>query len=143
MMIRSKALTRSAKGQPCRLRLPGICNGNPETTVWAHVNSFGKGMGIKTHDLLGFPACSDCHAAYDQGKDRSQYTGDAFRALCETLVALWRDGMLKVPQDAPKPSHERPVPKRKPKAERAPIQSRTEWPKGRKIQSRNTLRKEA
>ncbi|HCE21893.1 MAG TPA: DUF1364 domain-containing protein, partial [Hyphomonas sp.] len=65
MMMRSKTITQSARGKPCALRLPGICNGNPETTVWAHVNGFGKGMGVKTHDLLGFPACSACHAAYD------------------------------------------------------------------------------
>jgi|TARA_A100001391_G_C5082480_1_gene280252 hypothetical protein len=144
MMMRSKTITQSARGKPCALRLPGICNGNPETTVWAHVNGFGKGMGVKTHDLLGFPACSACHAAYDQGNERSQYTGDAFRALCETLIALWLVGVLSVPLDKPKPSHERPVPKRKPKGERAEIPTQPDaWgPKGvRKIQGRNDLRR--
>jgi len=67
--IRSSKVLRSAKGQPCSARFPGICNGNPETTVWAHLNgsAFGKGMGQKAHDVLGFHACSDCHSYYDIG----------------------------------------------------------------------------
>ena len=141
MMIRSKAILRHAKGQPCQLRLPGICNGNPETTVWCHLNGQGKGMGLKTHDPLGFFGCSACHAAYDQGKDRAALIPAVLDAVCASWVMLIRDGVITVPQDAEKSSHERPVPKRKPKGERAPIQSRPEWPKGQKIQSRNDLRR--
>lgn len=136
-MIRSQKVINTARGAPCALRLPGICNSNPETTVWAHLNGFGKGMGIKTHDILGFPACSSCHAAYDTGKDRSQYTGDALRALCETLVALVLSGLVIVPRDPERLSSARPVPKRKPRDERAKVPSNP----ARKIQSRNTLRK--
>jgi len=31
------------------------CNGNPETTVFAHLNgaAFGKGKGQKAHDIAG------------------------------------------------------------------------------------------
>lgn len=121
MMIRSKKILRSAKGAPCALRLPGICNNNPETTVWAHLNGFGKGMGMKTHDILGFPACSACHAEYDTGKNRSQYTGDALRALCETLVGLIRSGLVIVPLDPVKPASEHRIKPRKPPSQRAKI----------------------
>lgn len=141
MMIRSKKILRSANGAPCALRLPGICNNNPETTVWAHLNGFGKGMGMKTHDILGFPACSACHAEYDTGKNRSQYTGDALRALCETLVGLVLSGLVIVPLDPEKPASEQRSKPRKPPEQRAKINSRNEWPTGQKIQSRNDLRR--
>lgn len=137
MMIRSKAILRHAKGQNCTLRLPG-CQNDRDTVVFAHINSgsAGKGMGMKAHDLLGCFACGHCHTLLDSQQGRSALSADVLRALCETLVTLWLDGLLKVPLDKPKPSHERPAPKRKPKGQRAPIQSRTEWPKGRAIQSR-------
>lgn len=52
------------------MRIPGVCNFNPETTVWAHANGLGagKGMGMKTPDILGTYACSACHDAYDRRK---------------------------------------------------------------------------
>lgn len=137
MMIRSKAILKHARGQNCTLRLPG-CQNDRDTVVACHINSgaAGKGTGMKAHDLLAVWGCGHCHAQLDQGKGRSQYAGDVLRALCETLIGLWRGGLLNVPEDAPKPSHERPTKPRKPKAARAPIQSRNEWPKGRKLQSR-------
>lgn len=143
MIIRSRKVIDTAKGAPCALRLPGICNNDPATTVWAHLNGFGKGMGMKTHDILGFPACASCHAAYDTGKDRSKYVGDALRALCETLVALVLSGVVSVPQDKQTPSHEAPVKPRAPRSERTPIpQRKTAWAKGAKIPSRPMRSKE-
>lgn len=67
MTYRNRKLRESARGQDCQLRIPGICNGNPETTVWAHLNGhkYGKGMGHKSHDLFGLYACSACHTYYD------------------------------------------------------------------------------
>ena len=67
--IRSQAVLDSARGQPCSFRFPGICGGDPETTVWAHLNGarFGKGAGIKAHDILGGHACFQCHAYLDVG----------------------------------------------------------------------------
>jgi len=129
--IRSSKVLRSAKGQPCSARFPGICNGNPETTVWAHLNSgsFGKGMGQKAHDVLGFHACSACHAAYDLGHGtKSWLAGDMHKyvleAVCETYVRLIRAGIVVVPVDAPKPFAERATKPRKPPAERKKIASR-------------------
>ena len=60
----SKKYRDGAKGQPCTMRLPGICNGNPETTVLAHAN--GAGMGMKADDFDAADMCSDCHSAFDQ-----------------------------------------------------------------------------
>lgn len=127
--IRSTKVLRSAKGQSCSIRVPGICNSNPETTVWAHLNghAFGKGMAIKAHDILGFHACSDCHAYYDTGHGRRQIVSTlellelVMSAVCETYVRLVRAGIVVVPQDVETSFHEKQTPKRKPKAERTPV----------------------
>lgn len=145
--IRSAKVLRSAKGQPCAARFPGICNGNPETTVWAHLNghAFGKGMGTKAHDVLGFHACSDCHSYYDTGHGTKAWLSDdvllecVLSAVCETWVRLIREGTIVVPLDTPKPFHERPAKQRKPPEERGKIAARVDpWgPKGsRKIPKR-------
>lgn len=58
-------LTKSAWGRQCTVRLPGVCNWNPETTVLAHMN--GAGIGLKDKDLFACYACSDCHSWLDGG----------------------------------------------------------------------------
>ena len=60
-------LRKAAKGRSCMVRLEGICNHNPETTVLAHIRMPGiSGMGIKADDLLGAWSCSACHDAIDR-----------------------------------------------------------------------------
>lgn len=145
--IRSTKVLRSAKGQPCAARFPGICNGNPETTVWAHLNghAFGKGAAVKAHDILGFHACYSCHTYYDTGHGRKALIDNetllecVLSAVAETWVRLIRTGIIVVPLDAPKPLHERPTKQRKPVEQRAKITQRADpWPpKGsRKIPTR-------
>jgi len=61
-------LRKEAKGRDCCVRIPGICNKNPETVVLAHLNNkrlFGVGVGQKVPDLFGAWACSDCHGLID------------------------------------------------------------------------------
>lgn len=144
-MIRSRKVLDSARGQPCSARFPGICCGDPATTVWAHLNghAFGKGAGIKAHDILGFHACFACHAYYDTGHGTRPLMSDAdltwavLGAVTETWVRLIKAGIVIVPLDAEKPTHERPAKPRKPKAERQAIPARADaWPKGRAIPSR-------
>ncbi|AFC85896.1 Protein of unknown function (DUF1364) [Frateuria aurantia DSM 6220] len=63
-----------AKGQPCMIRIPGICNGNPETTVLAHYRLAGySGTGMKPPDEMGAWACSACHDVVD-GRVRPKYS---------------------------------------------------------------------
>lgn len=60
-------LRKLARGRECTVRLVGICNRNPETTVLAHFRLAGvSGMGIKSPDLLAAFACSSCHDAIDR-----------------------------------------------------------------------------
>lgn len=30
-------LRKAARGRECQVRIPGVCNGNPETTILAHI----------------------------------------------------------------------------------------------------------
>jgi hypothetical protein len=77
-------ITESARGEECQVRIRGVCNWNKETTVWAHANgsAAGKGIGMKSIDMLGAYACSACHDAYDR---RTQNSHD--RLLVE--VCFW------------------------------------------------------
>jgi hypothetical protein len=61
-------ITRSAEGLFCQIRLPDICNHDNTTTVWCHANgsAAGKGLHMKSHDLLGAYGCSNCHDVYDR-----------------------------------------------------------------------------
>ncbi|MCM2543894.1 nuclease domain-containing protein [Burkholderia glumae] len=61
----------ACRGEPCYLRVPGVCKLNPadETVVPCHSNSLaaGKGMGIKAAHEQTVPGCYWCHRWLDQG----------------------------------------------------------------------------
>lgn len=64
--MRQSKLTKAARGRECQVRIPGVCNGNPETTVLAHYRMAGTcGVGFKPNDLQGAWACAACHDACD------------------------------------------------------------------------------
>ncbi|MBP0943108.1 DUF1364 domain-containing protein [Pseudomonas alliivorans] len=66
-MVRQTQLTKAARGRDCQVRIPGCCNGNPETTVLAHYRMSGTcGVGIKPNDFQGAWACSACHDEVDR-----------------------------------------------------------------------------
>ena len=67
-------LRQSARGRECQIRIPGVCNGNPETTVLAHLP--GGGMGRKRADIHGAYACSSCHDAVDGRLERRSLTAE-------------------------------------------------------------------
>jgi hypothetical protein len=131
-MIRSRAVLDHAKGQPCQLQLDCCC-GDAETTVFAHLNGadFGKGMGIKAHDIAGFFACWRCHGAFDlhtHGLSDAEIGRLVLRAVVNTMIILANDEIIKVPRDKPK-AHK--VKARKPREQRVTIRN-----SGRKLQSR-------
>jgi hypothetical protein len=63
---------KAARGQDCTLRIPGVCNQNPETVVLCHSNRLehGKGMGIKADDKYACFGCSSCHDVLDGRANR-------------------------------------------------------------------------
>ncbi len=68
---------KEAKGRECMVRLPGICNFNPETTVLAHYR-MDDGGGQKPNDKRGAWACSACHDECDR---RTRKLGNEFVRL--------------------------------------------------------------
>ena len=92
-------ITKSANGEHCTIRLPGICNHNPDTVVFCHINGIrhGHGVGVKTH--FGAYGCSSCHDAID-GRVKTQYQAvelknALYEAVLETLSKLIDKGLVK------------------------------------------------
>lgn len=94
-------ITKAARGRDCQVRIPGHCNGNPETVVLAHYRMAGTcGTGYKPNDLQGAWACSGCHDAID-GRSKSDYTQDELSLMhaegCfRTMDTLISEGILKL-----------------------------------------------
>ncbi|MCY1297302.1 putative nuclease YbcO [compost metagenome] len=92
-------LTKAARGRECQVRIPGICNGNPETTVLAHYRLAGTcGTSMKPNDLQGAWACSACHDACD-GRAKTEYSHDELRLMhaegvVRTIDILVREGKV-------------------------------------------------
>lgn len=64
---RMTPIRKAARGQDCTLRIPGVCNFDPATTVLCHSNALadGKGMGHKAPDTAACFGCSACHDVLD------------------------------------------------------------------------------
>lgn len=91
-------IRRSAKGEDCQVRIPGHCNFNPETTVYAHKG--GAGMGMKSHDIHGAYCCSACHDVID-GRVKATFTKSQkelmfYDGMVRTQLILINKGLLKV-----------------------------------------------
>ena len=90
--------TRSARGQECQVRLIGICNHNPETVVFAHLN--GAGMGIKHADIHGAFCCSACHDQLDGRAnnliDKDQLKLEFLEGVIRTQQIMIKEGILKL-----------------------------------------------
>ena len=93
-------ITTFAKNRPCTIRLPGICNHNAQTSVWAHINSvrWGSGRGHKAPDVCGLISCSACHDILD-GRVKTTLERDfiklaALEGHMESLALLVKAGIL-------------------------------------------------
>lgn len=71
---KTSKIRNSAKGEPCLVRVPGVCNGNSTTVVLAHLN--GAGVGYKHQDHKAAYACSECHSWIDGGYVQQGYSRD-------------------------------------------------------------------
>lgn len=85
-------LRKSAMGQECQIRIPGICNHDYRTVVLAHLPSGGTGM--KASDIHGAYACSACHAFVD-GATHEGWTISEVREAHYDGVRRTQDLMLK------------------------------------------------
>jgi hypothetical protein len=92
-------IRKAAIGQCCEVRIPGVCKGNPQTTILAHLN--GAGMGMKCHDFQGAFCCDHCHNVLD-GRVQSDYTPVMIKlfhleAVIRTQQILFNEGLIKTP----------------------------------------------
>ena len=92
-------LRKLAKGKECQVRIPGVCNGNPETVVLAHYSMAGiSGKGIKSPDIMGAWACSACHDECDrrtQHHDRETVRLSHAEGVFRTQKALYDMGVIR------------------------------------------------
>jgi hypothetical protein len=81
------------------IRMPGVCNHNPETTVLCHLRMVGlTGMGMKAQDLLGAWGCSDCHRYVDtHGIDGRTAL---LEGMARTQAFLLNTGLIEVSSEA-------------------------------------------
>lgn len=100
--VRSRWIMDAAAGQPCSLRLPGICNHNSATTVTAHLPGIGKSIGSKVSDLHTAFACSACHTAIDtfgwekRGLTAAMVLDAMLRGHAETQARMVGAGIIEV-----------------------------------------------
>lgn len=52
----------------CQVRIPYTCTHDSSTVIWAHANgsAAGKGIGMKSLDMLGAYCCYACHDVIDR-----------------------------------------------------------------------------
>jgi hypothetical protein len=75
------------RGQPCYLRIPGICTGQAHDPCHSNQAIHGKGKGIKAHDVYTVPGCRSCHNELDQG---AQFDRAEKFAIWDRAFAAWR-----------------------------------------------------
>lgn len=95
--IVNRKILDAARGEHCTLQIATVCNGNPETTVAAHMQFEGGVMGGKESDTNVAFSCSSCHLCLDQYQlppdERWYYMG---RGLVRTWRRLIEKGVIKI-----------------------------------------------
>lgn len=88
-------LRKLAEGRPCYVRL-AECLPSTETVVLAHWRGIGiSGAGMKAPDILGCPACFNCHELVDRRKIMANLTRDEVRAAHSTGIFQWINDLVK------------------------------------------------
>jgi hypothetical protein len=93
-------LRKEARGRDCQVRAE-VCNGDPDTTVLAHFRHIGiSGAGLKSPDILGAWACSNCHdlvdkRIYTDTMNATEVEHAHLMGLVRTLYQLWKEGKVK------------------------------------------------
>jgi len=107
-------LRQLARGKPCQVRAPNVCNGDRETTVLAHVRICGiSGMGLKCPDILAAWACSACHTFCDSNHEHGRLL--LLEGMANTLAILVNEGIIVAPEvEHRRPKLQKIVPRRLP-----------------------------
>lgn len=89
---RNRHLLDMARGQPCLMRVPGVCAGGTETTVACHSNLsiHGKAGAWKADDEYSCAGCFACHTWLDAGPADALVKEAAFMLGHLRQVEAWR-----------------------------------------------------
>lgn len=90
--IESKHIRNAARGEQCTLNIIGVCNGNPETTVLAHLPDESHGMGRKSDDISAAFCCGACHDVLDGRVPWPDRFEESYREWYQrrAMVRTWR-----------------------------------------------------
>lgn len=86
MRRRNKSYLEWVKTLPCR-----NCTNHKGRTIEAHHpkgHMYGSGMGLKSHDDLAVPLCSQCHRMYHDGNIADAKDHQEHWVLATLLIAL-------------------------------------------------------
>lgn len=87
-------ITSMARGEPCLIRIPGTCNGDPATTVPCHFRLSGlSGAGYIPDALYVAWGCSACHTYCDSNHDDETQLAFAY-GVFRTQARLKELGVL-------------------------------------------------
>ncbi len=90
-----RKITSRARGKECQIRLPGICDGNPETTVPCHYRMPGlSGAGYIPDAIFVAWGCHACHAYVDTNNDDATQLAFA-QGVFRTQAQLLQQGVIK------------------------------------------------
>lgn len=88
--------TRSAQGEACLVRVPGVCSGRLDTTVPAHLN--GAGMALKHLNIHIAYACFECHTWLDGGYAKTHTRAERdllhLEGIIRTQIVMVDKGIL-------------------------------------------------
>lgn len=94
----SHPLRRSAKGEACTLRIPGVCKNDTSAVVLCHVNGvLLKSNNSKQVDMHAFYGCSACHDAQEYQSNWAKHGitwRDIIRAVFETQKKMVAKGLI-------------------------------------------------
>jgi len=90
------AIQKSAKGENCTLRIPGVCTGDQATVVLCHAPYPGR-FGSRKHNWWAAYGCSACHDHIDHRDGYHPLTEfDWMPAIHETQTKLIEKGLMTV-----------------------------------------------
>lgn len=95
--MKTSKLRKSAKNQPCQVRIPGVCSYESDTVCLAHLP--GAGWALKSLDIHGAYCCQKCHDVLD-GRVKSLYKKDELKlyhleAVIRTQEIMVKDNLIR------------------------------------------------